>query len=568
MRLSFKNKLAALIIFTAFFMLLKPGSASSQSAIKDTILEEKLMYHPIHLNTADQTILPWYSNDLAKSYDFVITQVWNFWNTMRTDKNGLPYYMNHQVWRGDFNDKRGIGGDQFAMALSSWNLYYGYSGNEVVKEEMKFIADYYLTHSLSPADAAWPNIPYPYNTLVYSGIYDGDMVIGPEFTQPDKAGSFGLELVKLHMMTSTFPWPNVTDKRYLTAAVNIANTLASHLVEGDNDNSPLPFKVNAMTGEIGKLKHNSGSNETTQLSSYTSNWAPTLELYLNLIDLKAGNVKSYQKAFDIILVWMKNYPLKTNKWGPFFEDIPGWSDTQINAITFAQFMMNHPEYFPNWKTDVKGIFDWVYKTVGNHEWEKYGVVVVNEQTAYQTPGNSHSSRQASAELQFAALTGDQSMVTNAIRTLNWATYMVNNDGANCYPRDEVWMTDGYGDYVRHYLRAMAWNPELAPSDQNHLLSSTSVIQLMEYAPEINKFLVPEVPVDRVENTIVNYRTFENQSIETFRLIEKPASVFVNQKAIPENDSKEQEGWNWKPFENSGLLIIRHRSGNRISVLRK
>ena len=73
--------------------------------------------------------------------------------------------MNHQVWRTDFNDRRGIGGDQFAMALSSWNLFYGYSGNEAVKEEMKFIADYYLTHSLSPADAAWPNFPYPITHL-------------------------------------------------------------------------------------------------------------------------------------------------------------------------------------------------------------------------------------------------------------------------------------------------------------------------------------------------------------------------------------------------------------------
>jgi hypothetical protein len=366
--------------------------------------------------------------------------------------------MNHQVWRGDFNDRRGIGGDQFAMALSSFNLYYAYSGNEAVKEEMKFIADYYITHSLSPAGAVWPNIPYPYNTLIYSGVYDGDMVIGPGFTQPDKAGSFGLELVKLHKMTSTFPWPNVTEKRYLNAAINIANTLATHVSEGDNENSPLPFKVNAMTGEIGKLKHNSGNDETTQLSSYTSNWAPTLELFINLINIKAGDTKNYQKAFNTILTWMKKYPLQNNKWGPFFEDIPGWSDTQINAITFAQFMMNHPEYFPEWKSEVKGIFRWVYEKLGNKAWEKYEVFVVNEQTAYQTPGNSHTSRQASAELQYAALSGDLSTGKNAIRQLSWATYMVDNDGKNRYPQDEVWMTDGYGDYIRHYLRAMAYSP--------------------------------------------------------------------------------------------------------------
>ena len=145
-------------------LLLKPISIFSQD-VKETVLDEKLFhYHNIHLNAADNTILPWYSTDPGKSFDFVINKVWDFWNTMRTDKNGLPYYMNHQVWRDDFNDRRGIGGDQFSMALSSWNLLYGYSGNEAVKEEMKFIADYYLTHSLSPADAVWPNIPYPYNT--------------------------------------------------------------------------------------------------------------------------------------------------------------------------------------------------------------------------------------------------------------------------------------------------------------------------------------------------------------------------------------------------------------------
>lgn len=561
-------KIKIFIFLAGFLILQKPVPIFAQSAVKVSVIEEKLLYHAIHLNSADHTILPWYSTDLGKSYDFVISKVWNFWNTMRTDKNGLPYYMNHQVWRDDFNDRRGIGGDQFAMALSSWNLYYGYSGNEAVKEEMKFIADYYLTNSLSPADAAWPNIPYPYNTLIYSGIYDGDMVIGKDFTQPDKAGSFALELVKLYKMTNTSTYPNITDKRYLEVAVKIANTLSKQIKDGDENNSPLPFKVNAISGEIGKLKHNSGNGQDDQLSSYTSNWSGTMELFLNMIELKVGDTENYQKAFDKLLNWMKNYPMKTNKWGPFFEDVPGWSDTQINAVTFAQFMMNHQEYFPNWKSEVKGIFSWVYKTLGNKEWEKYGVIVVNEQTAYQTPGNSHSSRQASAELQYAALTGDQEFVKNAIRQLSWATYMVDDDGKNCYPRDEVWMTDGYGDYVRHFLRAMAFWPELAPADQNHLLSSTSVIQLMEYPPTLNKFWGGNVPHEKAKKTFVHYRTFDSKSSEVLRLCNKPEAVFVNNVQIDETNSPTNEGWDWKPFEKGGLLTIRHITGNEIAVFGK
>jgi hypothetical protein len=525
-----------------------------------------LGYHKIVSDPADGSILPWYSPDKGKSYDFVINSVWNFWNTMRSDKNGLPYYMNHQVWRGDFNDRRGVGGDQFAMALSSWNLLYGYSGNEAVKEEMKFIADYYLTHSLSPADAAWPNLPYPYNTLIYSGLYDGDMVIGKDFTQPDKAGSFALELVKLYKMTSTTIYPNITDKRYIVAAVKIANTLADNINNGDENSSPLPFKVNAITGEIGMMKNNSGNGKENQLSNYTTNWSATMELFLNLIELKAGDVEDYKKAFDIILNWMKSYPLRTNKWGPFFEDIPGWSDTQINAITFAQFMMNHQEYFPEWKVEVKGILDWVYSRLGNKEWEKFGVIVVNEQTAYQTPGNSHTSRQASAELQYASITGDNSFVKNAVRQLNWATYMVDNDGKNCYPRDEVWMTDGYGDYIRHYLRSMAFLPELVPADKNHLLSSTSVIQQMDYTPLISKFMVSEVPAESVKNTLINYRTFDNRANEILRMTIKPSQVLVNGKKINESDNHENEGWSWKPFQNGGILTIRHINGNKIIVL--
>jgi hypothetical protein len=78
------------------------------------------------------------------------------------------------------------------------------------------------------------------------------------------------------------------------------------------------------------------------------------------------------------------------------------------------------------------------------------------------------------------MTGDRSLKEDAIRRLNWATYTVDTDGKNRYIRDDNWLTDGYGDYVRHYLRAMASAPELAPEDQNHLLRTNSVVQSIQY----------------------------------------------------------------------------------------
>jgi hypothetical protein len=110
-------------------------------------------------------------------------------------------------------------------------------------------------------------------------------------------------------------------------------------------------------------------------------------------------------------------------------------------------------------------------------------VAINEQTTYMVPGNSHTSRHASVELLFGEKTGDDSRKADAIRRLNWATYMVDTDGKNRYPENDIWLTDGYGDYVRHYLRAMAAAPELAPDDQNHLLRTSSVIKNISYGPD-------------------------------------------------------------------------------------
>ena len=180
--------------------------------------------------------------------------------------------------------------------------------------------------------------------------------------------------------------------------------------------------------------------------------------------------------------WLKAYPLRNNRRGPFFEDVStkDYSDTEINADTLAFYILEHPGWDPEWKAKARGILDWSYLTFANHEADKWGVVVINEQTAYAFPGNSHTSRHASVELLYAEKTGDWSAKDAAIRRLTWASYWVDSDGKNQFPRDDNWLTDGYGDFVRHYLRAMASAPELAPDDQNHLLRTSSVIRSIAY----------------------------------------------------------------------------------------
>ncbi len=93
---------------------------------------EMLQYHPIQTDKAGN-IIPWWSPTYTTAYDHDIHLVWNFWNNMRRDPDGLPYYMEHQVFNKNIDDPRGIGGDQFMMAISSWRLLYAYTGDEHVK---------------------------------------------------------------------------------------------------------------------------------------------------------------------------------------------------------------------------------------------------------------------------------------------------------------------------------------------------------------------------------------------------------------------------------------------------
>ena len=499
---------------------------------------QTLLFHEIQVDSAGH-IIPWYSQDPSVAYDHNVGLVWNWWKNLETCPNGLKYYLQHQVWRPT-HDPRGLGGDQVAMALSSFNLLWAYSGDGTVVDNMRYLADNYIARSLSSSTAAWPNLPYPYNSSVHSGNYDGDMISGAGFLQPDKAASFGAELLVLYEITGM--------PLYLQTATAIADTLASKVTAGDSTHSPWPFRVHAQTGQVGVSPYDGTA------FSYTTNWTGALRLFDELIRLGHGNVSGYAVARNLVNTWLKSVPMQNDTWGPFFEDVNRWSNTEINADTMAAYLLEHPEWDPAWQADSRAILDWSYATFRNTTWSQFGATAINEQSAYMVPGNSHTARHWSVELLYAEKTGDVSRRAEAIRGLNWATYMVDVDGKNQYPLDEIWLTDGYGDYVRHYLRAMAALPELAPAAANHLLRSTSVVRAVDYGS-----------CGRVA-----YSTFDAGSRELLRLGFVPMSISAGGVALPHFSSAasldSSEGYTFGVSgEVRGQTRVRHDHSGEIVI---
>lgn len=478
----------------------------------------------------------WYSPNHGASYDHVLGLIWNFWQDIDTCCGGQKFYMIDHAYNNPVAGNM-VGGDQFAMLLSSWALYYAYTGDTGLIKDMVYIADTYLANSLSASNDLWPDLPYPANyTNNYNAIYDGDFLLGEGFTQPNKAASFAAELVTLYKITG--------NNDYLQAAIKIANTLADKVEAGDADHGPYPFKVNT---------HNGNTNPLGATFDYTANVTPDLRLFEELSAMGVGQTSKYNTAYNIIVQWVKQYPLQSNEWGSFFEDIWLPSNTEINAVSMAWYILEHP----NWGSlntrlqDARGILDWTLSTLGSNAYDSLGVTAIYEQSVDLKEGGSHTSRFASIELLYSLLSGDTSRHDQAIRQLNWSTYLCDTSGLCRFsPRSgSPWYTDGYGDYVRHFLRAMAYDPTLATDSANHLLGSTSVVTWVNYAPDA-----------------INYTTYDSAATETFRLTSKPTQVRAGGQLLTELSALNGEGYTWTAYETGGALKVQHDNATDVAVL--
>jgi hypothetical protein len=537
-RLASRSALALIALGAS--TLLDPGSGYATPHL--------LFGHPVRLDRSHK-LVAWPNED--SPYAHVARLAWRALETkFPVQDNGLKTWLTFS--RFDPASFEGVAWPHnpagfYAMLTDSAVLWYGFTGDSAAIDVARTALTYQIGHGTTPADWDWARVPFASagaGDLDYQGADDswcdscgrGD---GIGVIEPDKVGELGYAYVQMFEATG--------DRALLDAAVACADALATHVRVGNQTESPWPFRVYAKTNVVRE--------------EYSSNVVGALMLFDELERLGTGSIEAYERARALALQWLLTVPLADDAWSGYFEDVDIHADVTRNpnqyvSMRTARWLMSHRAADPSWRPHVAHLLGWTAEQFGGDTptelGNQWGATVISEQRDDTAKMASHTARFGATLALWHQATGDRDARERALRSLNWATYACRDDGVVAVsedPNEGWWFSDGYGDYIRHFLVAMAAVPDWAPRHENHLLQSTSIIGHIEYEP------------DRI-----GWTTFDPHAEETLRLTFRPASVLVGGSRLARLKSLDADGYTEQPLATGGYLVrVRHSFGRDVLI---
>ena len=527
-----------------------PGLSESLVATAIYVIESGgLKIGPDHTVVLDgQTkLLSWLPQ--GNAYGELIHRIWDGLVNAMPTSGGLPYWYLYSYMGSTLSPATGwpnAPGGQMGMLADAAIASFPYTGNTALMDTVGAGLAYHLAHGQTPMTGAWQGVPYneanPGATTYAGGNYSsfgwspgvGD---GTGNLEPDKVAELGMGYLWFYMYD-----PTLTEFR--DAAIRCADALAANRVTATSRQvSPWPFRVRQSDNTV---------PTTAAGERFCGNVAPYIRLFDGLIRLGLGDTAAYQTTRDALWTWATTYPIPNNDWANYFED-QGWSTSfgenqnQLNPGNLARLLLEQPGLSASSLTWAQEMAAWIETNFADPP--SYGALPINEQSWYMHPMGSHTSRFGAVNALLYAATANPTYKEKAFRALNWATYMNRTDGWSLdgYPLpNQIWFTDGFGDTVRHMAIAMAAVPEWAPAGEDHLLSSTSVVQAVTYGKDQ-----------------VAYTTFDAAAREVLRLSFVPAGVTAGGVPLPKRTDLAAEGWTWDGA--LGVLRVRHDGASQIIV---
>ncbi|MBL7700334.1 MAG: hypothetical protein JNK79_19370 [Chitinophagaceae bacterium] len=521
------------------------GQASREQRIFDSAAARfQRNTHKVVLDDQGK-IIPW-TTPQSKAYDNFLRKRWNFIKTMVPMSPGPPprsnypqYYfycafkphdgiLEPDTWMNDV-------GEKIPNWFESARLYYAYTGDAEVMKIMSDFLDYSLEHGTSPADFSWPNFPYTTTNAgdtLFRGFTSAKRFQLHEI-QVDHAGDIGLTYYRMYQFSGK--------KKFLDAAVNVANTLVAKVRPGTAEKSPWPYRVNMLTGDV--------------VAEYGANWASSYLLLDNLASAGIGKVAEYRRAARIVQKFIVEYPMKTGYWTDGHTDTDVKTNnykSNLSASNMTLLMLDYPEFNPNWKQDVPKLIKWtedffVHRGDSSEPGTMWGANIVGEQDGYIFKMDYQTARYGAECSRWSVISNDSSFKEKAYRSLNWVTYCSDSNGMafECPLSVGIsnWYSDTYGEGPRMFYPAMAAVPEWAPPNEDHILYSKDVLRDISYSEKQ-----------------IKYSVAAKNGIEFIKTTFAPRTITLNGVRLAKQTDQNKKGYTLKKLDNGDYYLTIKRDG--------
>jgi hypothetical protein len=218
-------------------------------------------------------------------------------------------------------------GQRFKYITESLPRYYRYSGDPVVFGYLKIASDFILDNYLTAAAHPWPQFPIsvPNAGTPYGRAAPGGLI------QLDLSAGIGLGLLRAYQLTG--------EARYLAAARHVGDVFAA--------------KCNHTPGAMPWTRYDTGGI----LTGGVANILIFLDELIRLGD--AGENPSIIKARDAGRAYLADILLPrwtiNDTWGRHYWDTEHPVQGILPTGWVVQYLMDHPDVFPDWPSDVRNI---------------------------------------------------------------------------------------------------------------------------------------------------------------------------------------------------------------------
>ncbi|MBM3476245.1 MAG: hypothetical protein FJX75_23480, partial [Armatimonadetes bacterium] len=460
-------------------------------------------------------------------------------------------------------------GQRAAYVLSGLVDYYRYTGDPAAISHICLTADTLLDHMLTPPDHPWPGILV--SVPVKGKPYGKADPHG--FIQLDIVAEVGIGLVRAYKLTG--------NRRYLDTAKHWADLFAGK---------------RRLEPGVPPWSRYANPEDANWEDLQTGGVVFILEFLDDLIDTgyrgKAESLVEARNAGRAYLRELLDRWTVDDTWGRNYWDWPDYVQAENVTEFVVRYMMDHPEAFPNWRTDCRNVLS-LFLNRTSVAPESGGDVFAGAWAYPESSGCCGRSlwygpmELAMVYAQYAALTGDEWAREMARRQMILATYDCHETGV---VEDNIdggaivagaWFKIAHPMALKHCLGAIAWMPDVfGASRENHIVRSTSVVKRVSYGDGRIEFETFDAKPPCVTVLRLAFEPKKRDTIPISRTSREIGMVSLfsggdylvtirhdgQRRVVVQGDDPQQEAPLLMRDSTSGAAILHDFTGNQVRVL--